>query len=119
MKKIDIAEMKTMARIETNAPKIDYGSGKRGAGYLDTYAMLREVRGKFKQFSGQRVISGGDVVPAIKYRFITRFDLEISNAIDKQMRFIIDGKTFTLDNWEVDTSGREFYLIFTLLQFGK
>jgi hypothetical protein len=119
MKKIDIGEMKTFAQIDTNLPKLQYGSGKRGAGFLDTYSTLKTVRGKFVQYSGSRALAGGDVVPVTKYKFITRYDVEVSNAVDKQMRMIINGAIYTVDNCKPDTDGKAMYLIFDLMQFGK
>lgn len=119
MKKMDIAKMKTIARVETNILKLEYGSGRRGVGYLDSFSGLKTVRGAFTQFTGKRALSGGDVVPVQKYRFITRFDLEISNNLDNQMRFVIANKIYTVDSWKVDEQDRETYFIFELLPFGK
>lgn len=121
MKAIDIGSMKTIMELQTNIPKLDYGSGRRGAGYLDTYTALKRVRGKKTQFTGSRALNGGDVVPIVKHRFVTRMDTTITNHIDKQMRFIdvSDGEVYTLDSWKADTDGRATYLIFELLKFGK
>jgi hypothetical protein len=119
MKKIQIGELRTIVRIETNLQKVLYGSGKLGAGFLDNYQVLKTIRGNFKQFTGRRVLASGAVTFVQMYKLIVRFDIEISNAIDKQMRFIINGKVYTLDNFSYDEENKQTVIIFMLNLYSK
>lgn len=114
MKNIGIGKMRTIARIETNLNKVLYGSGKIGGGYLDDYTVLKNVKGHFKPFSGRRVLASGAVVFVQMYKFTTRFDLDISNAIDKQMRFTINGHVYTLDNYKYSEENKQTVIEFAL-----
>ena len=117
--KIDIADMRTLVEIQTNRNKVLYGSGKSGAGYLDQYVILKVVRGNFKSFMGRRTLASGAVTFAQMYKLTIRFDLDVSNAIDKQMRFIINDKVYTLDNFVYDEEGRQTVIIFNLNLYTK
>lgn len=114
MKKIGIGDMRTIIRIETNLSKILYGSGKSGGGFLDQYSHLKTVRGNFKSFNGRRVLASGAVTFAQMYKVTIRFDVQISNAIDKQMRFIINGKIYTLDNFDYEEENKQTVINFTI-----
>lgn len=119
MKKIGIGQMRTFATVQTNIPKIQYGSGKVGAGFVDTYSTLKTIRGLFEPFTGRRVTAAGVVSFVQMYRYTTRFDLIISNNINKQMRMIINGKVYTIDNFKYQEENKQTVIVFTLNLFTK
>lgn len=119
MKTPGINELRTIAMLQTNAPKILYGSGVVGAGRKDVYQDYRQVRGKFTQKRNSRILGNGTVSQAVTWEYITRFENAIMAVIDLQVRFLINGKIYTQDGFEVDTDGKSEWFVFTLVQFGK
>lgn len=119
VRKPAIGEMKTIGIVQTNAPKIGYGSNKAGAGYLDKYTDLKTVRGKFETVNGYRVLGNGNVVPIKKYKYTFRFETAISNILDTQFRVIIHGKTYTVDSHDMYIAGRISFIELTLNQYNK
>jgi hypothetical protein len=118
-KKPDIAELRTFALIQSNAPKILYGSGVVGAGFKDKYQDYKTVRGRFTEKRGSTELSGGTKLPAKAYEYVIRYDSQIMAVVDLQLRFIINGKTYTLDNFDVEVFQKQEFFYFTLLQYGK
>lgn len=119
IKKPTIGEQKTIAVIQTNAPKLLYGYGKAGNGYLDKYQEYCRARGRFERIRGTKTLANGAIIYVNKHRFMTRFSTLINNVLDLQIRFIIYGKTYSLDNVELYNYGKADYFIFTLTEFGK
>jgi hypothetical protein len=119
MKIPSINKLRTIATLQTNAPKILYGSGVVGAGRKDVYQTFKSLRGEFTQVRANRQLGNGTVVQVLKWQFITRYESAIMAVLDLQVRFLIDGKVYTLDTFNVDTSGKNEWFIFTLSQFGK
>jgi hypothetical protein len=119
MKKTDIGMLRTPIRIETNAAKVVYGSGKKGAGYMDQYQLLKEVFGYFEPFNGRRQLANGDVVFVQMYKLYLRYDVEISNNLNNQLRFIIKGSSYSLTDYKFDEMNKEAFMVFTLNLFGK
>lgn len=119
MKRIDIGMLRTPVRVETNIAKLVYGSGKKGAGYLDQYTLLTEVFGYFEPFNGRRTLANGETVFVQMYRLYLRYDVDISNNINNQMRFVINGSLYTLDSYKVDEVNKEVFIICTVNLFGK
>lgn len=119
MKKPSISEYKTFAMLQTNVPKIQYGSGIVGAGFKDVYQDFKQVRGKFVQKSGTRQLTDGTIAPTTSYKFTFRYTTEIMGIIDLQLRLLIKGKTYTLNSYDVDISGKANLFIFDLSQYGK
>jgi hypothetical protein len=118
-KKPEISELRTFALVQTNAPKILYGSAIVGAGFKDKYQDFKTVRGKFTQRRGSTELSNGTKLPAKSYEYAIRYDSQIMGVIDLQLRFIINGKVYTLDDFDVEVYGRQEFFFFTLLQYGK
>lgn len=118
-KKPEISQLKTFALIQSNAPKILYGSAVVGAGFKDMYQDFKTVRGRFVEKRGSTELSGGTKLPAKSYEYVIRYDNQIMAVIDLQLRFIINGKVYTLDNYDVEIFGRQEFFYLTLLQYGK
>lgn len=120
MKKIEIADFKTIVDVYTNAQKLLYGSGKVGAGYVDQYYILKAgIRGKLTNFNGRRALANGEIVYEQMNKLLIRYDPDISNVLDLQMRFFINGKTYTYSSYKFNEEGRTVYIEFTLLKYGK
>lgn len=118
-KKPDISELRTFALIKSNAPKILYGSASVGAGFIDKYQDFKTVRGRFTEKRGSTELSGGTKLPAKSYEYVIRYDSQIMAVLDLQLRFEINGKVYTLDNYDVEVFNRQEFFYFTLLQYGK
>jgi hypothetical protein len=114
-----IAEFRTFAMIQSNAPKILYGSAAVGAGFRDLYQDFKRVRGRLTQKNGFAELSAGTKVPFVSYEFVIRYDSDIMGVLDLQLRFIIEGKTYTLSNYDVEVFGKRSYFYFKLQQYGK
>lgn len=117
VKKPEVSELRTKAIIQTNLSKQLYGYTKTGAGYLDGYVTHSTQRGKYYQRKGQRALGTGAVLDTYDYTFICRFSVDLNNVVDPQMRFIIDGKTHTLDSFDVNKWDKAEYFIFNLKEF--
>lgn len=118
-KKPAIAELKTFATIQSNALKILYGSGAVGAGFKDKYTDFKRVRGRFREKYGSTELTAGTKAPAKTYEYVIRYDTQIMAVLDLQLRFLINGKTYTLDNFNVEVFDKQEFFYFTLLQYGK
>lgn len=118
-KKPEISELRTFALIQSNAPKILYGSAAVGAGFKDKYQDFKRVRGRFIEKRGSTELSGGTKLPVKTFEYAIRYDSQIMAVIDLQLRFEINGKTYTLDNFDVEVFDKQEFFFFTLLQYGK
>lgn len=114
-----IAELKTFAMFQTNIQKLQYGSAAQGAGFIDKFYDYKSVRGKFEQLRGTTVIQAGDKLPINVYRFICRYEVNISNIISLQLRLVINGKPYTVINHYPIIEGRTEWLVFEIVQFKK
>lgn len=114
--KPQVSDFKTKVYIWTNLDKQN-GYTKAGAGYLDGYVEYDSRRGKFYQRSGSRALATGAVLPTYAYTLIIRFDTAISNIVDPQMRFVIKGKSYTLDGYDISIWDRESFFVFYLNEF--
>jgi len=119
MSKTSIGQYKTFAMIQSNAPKLQYGSAHVGAGFKDKYQDFKRVRGEFKQKNSTRELEDGTIVKVNGYQFKFRYDNDIMSVLDLQLRLIIEGDTYTLISWDVDKHGRNTQFIFELSQYGK
>lgn len=119
MKKIEIGDLKTMVDVYTNAPKLLYGSGRSGAGFIDQYEFLKNIRGKFTPFNGRRTVGNGEIVYEQMFKLLIRYDAEISNVLDFQLRFLINNKTYTYSSYKMNEEGRTIYIEFVLQKYGK
>jgi hypothetical protein len=118
-RKPTIGEMKTIAVIQTNVQKLSYGYSKAGAGFLDRYQDFKTVRGKFEQLKATRSLESGAVLPVSRYRFTFRFDTEISNVLNQQLRLVIYGKTYTLESDEILVYGRNDFFVFNISEYNR
>ncbi len=118
-RKPEISEMKTYAMVQTNAPKILYGSAMVGAGFKDKYQDFRRVRGRFRKKYGSSVLSAGTKLPADTFEYAFRYERAIMEVLDLQLRLIIHDKTYTLDSFDVEVHDNQEFFFFTLQQYGK
>lgn len=114
-----IAEMKTFAMVQSNAPKILYGSAVVGAGFKDKYQDFKQVRGRFRQKYGSTELSNGTKLPLNAYEYAFRYDSEIMNVLDLQLRLLINDKVYTLNSYDVEVHDKQEFFFFTLQQYGK
>lgn len=125
MKKPLVSELRTFAVVQTNAPKILYGSGVVGAGFKDVYYDYRTVRGKFVQKNTTRALEDGSVIPITLCQYIVRYDTALMGVIDLQVRFAIRHRgvagsvIYTLLSWDVEEFDKESYFVFDLSEYGK
>lgn len=125
MKKPLVSELRTFAIVQTNAPKILYGSGTVGAGFKDVYYDYRTVRGKFVQKNTTRALEDGSVIPITLNQYLVRYDNALMGVIDLQVRFSIRHRgiagyvVYTLVAWSMIEFDKESYFVFDLSEYGK
>lgn len=119
MKAPGINELRTIGILQTNAPKILYGSGVVGAGRKDVYQDFKSMRGKFQKKTEQKQLGNGTVVQAVSWNYTTRFEEAVLHIIDLQCRFLINGKIYTVSGYDVEEVDKTRWFVFKLEQFGK
>jgi len=125
MKKTLVSELRTFATVQTNAPKMLYGSGAVGAGFKDVYYTFKTVRGKFEQKNSTRVLEDGSIITVNVCRYTVRYETPLMGILDLQTRFIITRRgtpkptVYTLITWNVVEFDKEAYFIFELSEYGK
>lgn len=84
-------------------------------GSVDNYSDAVVTRGYLKRYSGNRDSAFGDIALQNSWTLIVRKEQQITNALRPDIRWRIDGKTFTVQSWEdIDENG--FYYKFRLTQ---
>lgn len=105
-----IGKLRQSGELQTNNPT------QLGAGKKDNFTTLLTCRGELIKQRGNRVLDSGEVVINAGWWWTCRYQDAIANITNKKsIRWIIDGRKFTVNNYElIDQKKR--YIRFTLLE---
>jgi hypothetical protein len=105
-----IGKLRQSGQLQINTPT------QQGAGYKDNFATLLTCRGDLTKQRGDRGLNSSEVEINAKWIWVCRYQAAIANVTNKKsIRWIIDGRTFKVDDYEsVDQKKR--YIRFTLLE---
>lgn len=98
-----IGKFDKVVAIQKNTP------ADQGAGALDSYSTYCTTRGYLKKTSGSRSVSFGEITGGNSYTLWVRFQTTIESNIRMDNKIIIDGRTFTIDSFELVDEEKKYY----------
>ncbi len=104
-----IGKMDKVCVLKQNTP------GTLGAGAVDSYATLLTTRGWLRKSSGNRSLSFGDLVGNDSWKLTVRKENALVNNLRHDLKWVIDGRTFTIQTW-TNVGERSFYYEFELTE---
>jgi hypothetical protein len=108
--KPDIGKLRQSGQLQVNTPV------QQGAGFKDSFATLLTCRGALSKLRANRELNSAEVNINAAWEWICRVQTAINTVANKKsMRWIIDGRTFTVNNYELIDQKKRFYR-FTLLE---
>jgi hypothetical protein len=106
----DIGSLRQSGQLQVNTPI------QQGAGFKDNFATLLTCRGKLSKLRGNREFNSAEVDINAAWEWICRVQAAINGVTNKKsIRWIIDGRTFTVNNYELIDQKKRYYR-FTLLE---
>lgn len=105
-----IGQLRQSGQLQTNTPVA------QGAGFKDAYTTLLTCRGELTKMKGDRSFNSSEVNINAAWYWICRYQTAIDSVTNKKsIRWIIDGRTFTVNNYELIDHKKRYYR-FTLLE---
>lgn len=105
-----IGQLRQSGQLQTNTPVA------QGAGFKDNYTTLLTCRGRLTELRGNRALNSAEVSINTAWEWICRFQTTIDGiGAKKSIRWIIDGRKFTVNNYELIDHKKKYYR-FTLLE---
>lgn len=104
-----IGKMKKICELLQNNPTI------QGAGAKDNYSVLLTTRGYLRKSSDSRNMSFGDITQDNSWKLTVRKQDQMVNNLRRDVKWRIDGKTFTIQGWK-DIEEEHFYYEFSLTE---
>jgi hypothetical protein len=105
-----IGKLRQSGQLQVNTPV------QQGAGYKDSYATLLTCRGQLTKINGNRGLNSAEVNINAAWEWICRFQTAIDGVTTKKsIRWLIDGRRFTVNNYELIDHKKRYYR-FTLLE---
>jgi hypothetical protein len=105
-----IGRLRQSGQLQVNTPT------QQGAGFKDNFATLLTCRGELTKVRGDRSLSSSEVNINASWYWVCRVQTAINGVINKKsIRWIIDGRTFTVNNYELIDQKKRYYR-FTLLE---
>lgn len=99
-----IGALRQSGQLQTNTPI------QQGAGYKDNYSTLLTCRGCLTDLRGSRSLNSGEVNINGDAEWIVRYQAAIANVTSKKsIRWIIDGRRFTVNNYELIDNKKRYY----------
>lgn len=88
----------------------------QGAGFKDSFTTLLTCRGELTKVKGDRSLNSSEVNINAAWYWKCRFQAAIDSVTNKKsIRWIIDGRYFTVNNYELIDQKKRYYR-FTLLE---
>lgn len=107
MARVATGQMRSKAQFVSNVPV------PAGAGFKDVYVSLFTTWGHLRKKSGGRRLESGEIIIESSHEYTTRFANVLDAGLNNQVKAIIDGKTYTInDYWQEDE--KNFYYKFNL-----
>lgn len=105
-----IGKLRQSGQLQTNAPIA------QGAGFKDNFTTLLTCRGELTKLRGNRALDNSEVVINNAWQWICRFQTAIEGVTTKKsIRWIIDGRRFTVNDYELIDHKKRYYR-FVLLE---
>lgn len=105
-----IGQLRQSGQLQTNIPVA------QGAGFKDSFSTLLTCRGRLTELRGNRSLNSAEVNINAAWEWICRFQTAIDSVTNKKsIRWIIDGRYFTVNNYELIDHKKRYYR-FTLLE---
>lgn len=99
-----IGELRQTGILEVNAPT------QLGAGKKDNYTQLLTCRGRLTKLRGNRILDSGEVIISAGWEWVIRYQTAIVNIADKKsIRWVIDGRFFTVSDYELIDQKKHYY----------
>lgn len=99
-----IGELRQSGQLQTNAPT------QQGAGFKDNFTTLLTCRGRLIKLRGGRILDNGEILINGGWEWICRFQTAIEDITTKKsIRWIIDGRYFTVNNYELIDQKKRYY----------
>ena len=106
----NIGKLRQSGQLQVNTPV------QQGAGYKDNYTTLLTCRGELAKSRGNRSLDSSEVNIDALWEWKCRYQSAIDAITNKKtIRWIIDGRRFTVNNYELIDQKKRFYR-FTLLE---
>lgn len=88
----------------------------QGAGFKDAFTILLTCRGELTKIKGDRSLNSSEVDINSAWQWKCRFQSAIDGVTNKKsIRWVIDGRTFTVNNYELIDQKKRYYR-FVLLE---
>lgn len=108
--KSNIGQLRQSGQLQTNTPVA------QGAGFKDVFTTLLTCRGELTKVKGDRSLNSSEVNINAAWYWICRYQAAIDGVANKKsIRWIIDGRRFTVNNYELIDHKKRYYR-FTLLE---
>lgn len=105
-----IGEMRQSGQLQSNNPT------QQGAGKKDSYVTVLTCRGRLQKINGNRYFDQAETTINSSWEWICRFQNAINSVSNKKsMRWVIDGRMFSVNNYELIDQKRRYYR-FVLLE---
>lgn len=105
-----IGKLRQSGQLQVNTPV------QQGAGFKDSFATLLTCRGELTKLRGNRELNSAEVNINAAWQWICRVQTAINTVTNKKsIRWIIEGRTFTVNNYELIDQKKRYYR-FTLLE---
>lgn len=105
-----VGRLRQSGQLQTNTPI------QQGAGFKDNYTTLLTCRGDLTKLRGNRALNSAEVEINAIWTWDCRYQVAIDNIANKKsIRWIIEGKTFKVNNYELIDQKKKYYR-FTLLE---
>jgi hypothetical protein len=105
-----IGKLRQSGQLQTNTPV------QQGAGKKDAFTTLLTCRGRLTKLRGNRGLNSAEVEINTAWEWICRFQTAIDGVTNKKsIRWIIDGRYFTVNNYELIDHKKRYYR-FVLLE---
>lgn len=105
-----IGQLRQSGQLQINTPVA------QGAGFKDAFTTVVTCRGELTKAKGDRSLNSSEVNINATWYWVCRFQTAIDGVTNKKsIRWIIDGRRFTVNNYELIDHKKRYYR-FTLLE---
>lgn len=105
-----IGKLRQSGQLQINTPV------QQGAGFKDAFTTLLTCRGDLTKLRGSRGLNSAEVEINAEWEWICRYQTAINGVTNKKsIRWIIDGRYFTVNDYELIDHKKRYYR-FVLLE---
>lgn len=103
IKGISIGQMRSVVVFRSNTPTVNATASRDAVttgGQNDVYADFLTTRGRLRKDSGNRHLEQGMIDSEDHYNLICRFQPGLEMFLKVNGKVVVDGRNYTIDNWE-------------------